>query len=160
MTDAPSFPRKADTHGDEVLARLNRADPAELDENILSLAQACATLASDQKATNPVILHVGDQTSYADYFIVSSAPSERQVAAISNHIEDELRRGGVKPVGVEGKREGNWILLDFGDFVVHTFLDEAREYYDLEGYWVDAPRVPVDEDHGNQVIAALRARAA
>ncbi len=144
---------------DETLARLakDRSRQNEAADKALQLAHAAATLASDKKADDIKILSVGNLTSYADYFVVSSAPSERQVNAIASSIEDTFRRGGQKPLGVEGKNEGGWVLLDFGDFVVHTFSAPAREYYDIEGFWADAERIDVDEEVGKKVIAELEA---
>ncbi len=164
-TETNDFENKTDG-GDETLARLDDERASKkLDDNILMLAQAAANMADDIKAEKPVILNIGAQTSYCDYFVVSSAPSERQVMAISNSIETTFRKAGIMPLGVEGKSDGNWVLLDFGDFVVHTFLSGAREYYDLEGFWVDAPRIPFDpvagakrakelEIEGEQIAAA------
>ena len=73
----------------------------------------------------------------------------------ARHIEDTMRRAGVKPVGVEGKQDGNWILLDFGDFIVHVFLDSARYYYDMDGMWREAPQLEIDEERGNAILAKL-----
>ncbi len=144
---------------DQTLARLDpaRARQNEAADKALMLAHAAGTLASDKKADDITILSVGNLTSYADYFVVSSAPSDRQVNAIASSIEDTFRRGGQKPLGVEGKNEGGWVLLDFGDFVVHTFSKPAREYYDIEGFWADAKRIELDEEIGNKVIADLQA---
>ena len=147
-------PSNPETAKDETLARLDstRARANDADDVALRYAQAAATLASDIKAEEIAILSVGTLTSYTDYFVVSSAPSERQTNAIASSIEDTFRRGGQKPIGVEGKNEGGWVLLDFGDFVVHTFSSPAREYYDIEGFWADAERIPVDEVVGRKVI--------
>ncbi|MCP4502883.1 MAG: ribosome silencing factor [Deltaproteobacteria bacterium] len=152
-----AFESKTDG-GDETLARLDdeRAN-RKLDDDILMLAQAAANMADDIKGEKPIILNIGAKTSYCDYFVVSSAPSERQVMAISNSIETTFRKAGYKPIGVEGKGDGNWVLLDFGDFVVHTFLSGAREYYDLEGFWVDAPRIPFDPEAGARRAKELEA---
>ena len=124
-------------------------------EKTLELVQAAAALALDKKAEDVVILKVDRVTSFADYFVIASANSERQVAAIASHIEDTMRRGGHKPIGVEGKDSGNWVLVDFGDFVVHLFLDTAREYYDLDGFWTDAENVEVDEPAGMATVKAI-----
>lgn len=126
----------------DVTQTIDKNDP------IFQQVQACAALALDKKATDPVVLAVADLTSFADFFLIASAPSERQVAAIASHIEDTMRKAGVRPLSVEGKSTGAWVLLDFGDFVVHLFHDSAREYYDLEGFWADAERVEIDEDEG------------
>ena len=124
------------------------------------LAQACAALAIDKKGVNPVIFHVSDRTSYTDYFVITEAQSERQASAIARHIEDAMRQAGVKPVGVEGKHDGNWVLIDFGDFIVHVFVDTARYYYDLDGLWSDAAQLKVDEKRGQTVLKQLHQTAA
>ena len=121
------------------------------------LAQACAFLALDKKAEDVAILRVTDLTSYADFFVVASAPSERQVQAIARNVDDELRRVGKKPVGTEGLEQGHWVLVDFGSVVFHIFLSSARNYYDLEGFWSDAPRLEIDEVRGRGMIDASRA---
>lgn len=105
------------------------------------VALLCAQAASDKKANNIVILDVASLTSFADYFVICSAPSERQVQAIVRNAEDELRKRKVRPMGIEGMDTSSWVLLDLGDVVFHCFTDSAREYYDLEGFWIDAPRV-------------------
>jgi ribosome-associated protein len=124
-------------------------------EKTLELVQAAAALALDKKAEDVVILKVDRVTSFADFFVIASANSERQVAAVASHIEDTMRKGGHKPLGVEGKDTGNWVLLDSGDFVCHLFLDSAREYYDLDGFWTDAERIDVDEAGGLATVKAI-----
>jgi ribosome-associated protein len=119
------------------------------------LAQACAALALDKKGVDPVIFHVSERTSYTDFFVITEAQSERQASAIARHIEDTMRRAGVKPLGVEGKHDGNWILIDFGDFIVHVFLDTARHYYDMDGLWADAAQLEVDGKRGLAVLEQL-----
>ena len=110
----------------------------------MDLAQAIALLALDKKAEDVVILKVTDLTSYADCFVLASAPSERQVQAIARHVDDEMRKAGKAPVGTEGLEQGHWVLVDLGAAVLHVFLASARQYYDLEGFWSDAKRVPID----------------
>lgn len=159
MTESNIAAEPQDTNKDETLARLDpaRTRLGEQQDKSLVLAQTAATLASDKKAENVAILSVASLTSYADYFVVSSAPSERQVNAISSSVEDTLRRGGEKPIGVEGKNDGGWVLIDFGDIVVHTFSNPAREYYDIEGFWSDAERIEIDETLGRAEIKRLEA---
>ncbi len=110
------------------------------DAKASALAHRIASLALDKKANEVVILDVRGKTSYADYFIIASGDSERQVAAIAEHIESELRKDGVRPLGVEGQERGHWALLDFGEVVAHLFYEEVRAFYDLEGLWTDVPR--------------------
>jgi ribosome-associated protein len=121
----------------------------------LEFAKICAFLAAEKKAEDLKILEVGGLTSYADYFVISSAPSERQTQAIARNVIDELRDRGRRPIGLEGLDQGAWVLADYGDVVVHTFYDEAREYYDLDGFWVDAKSVDWDEDEAKKSFDAL-----
>ncbi len=101
----------------------------------------CARTALDHKAIDLAILEVKNLSSFTDYFVISSGNSDRQVQAIASHIEEKLGTQGLHPLGVEGKREGRWVLLDYGDVVIHVFYHPMREFYDLERLWSDAPRV-------------------
>ena len=98
--------------------------------------------ALDKKAVDLDVLAVEGLTSIADYFIICSAATERQTNAIYDSIEARLRESdGVKPLFVEGTASGRWILVDYGDFIVHIFTEECRKYYSLERLWGDAPNV-------------------
>ena len=101
----------------------------------------CARAALDHKAVDLVILEVKKLSSFTDYFVICSGNSDRQVQAIAGHIEEKLKEGDIRPLSVEGKREGRWVLLDYGSVVVHVFSKAAREYYALEKLWGDAPRL-------------------
>jgi ribosome-associated protein len=101
--------------------------------------------ASDKKARDIAVVDVGQFLSITDHFLICSAPSERQVRTISDEIEQVLSKEKRKPIRREGSPEGGWILLDYGDFVVHVFSDEMRTYYDLERLWKDAPRPELPE---------------
>jgi ribosome-associated protein len=114
------------------------------DEGGLDGALKAIELALDKKALEPVLLDVRTLCSYCNYQLVVSGRSDRQVEAISEGIITGLRDQDIRPIGTEGKRSGQWALLDFGDFVVHVFHHPLREHYDLEGLWVDAPRVPIE----------------
>ena len=81
---------------------------------------------------------------YADYFVVMTADSDRQSAAIADHIEETMKRAGVSKVSVEGYETGSWVLLDYGDVLAHVMSRESRGFYDLEGLWADAPRFAVE----------------
>ena len=107
-------------------------------------AMRALALALDKKALEPVLLDVRDLCSFCNYQLVVSGRSDRQVDAIADGITVGLKGEGLRPLGAEGARTGQWSLLDYGDFVVHVFLHSAREHYDLEGLWSDAPRVPID----------------
>jgi ribosome-associated protein len=114
------------------------------DEGGLDGALAALALALDKKALEPVLLDVRALCSYCNYQLVVSGRSDRQVEAISESILVGLKQQGMRPIGTEGKRSGQWALLDFGDFLIHVFHHPLREHYDLEGLWVDAPRVPIE----------------
>lgn len=115
------------------------SDDAGLEGALRALAHAL-----DKKALEPVLLDVRGMCSYCNYQLVVSGRSDRQVDAISEGIIVGLKEEGVRALGTEGKRSGQWSLLDFGDFVVHVFHHPLREHYDLEGLWHEAPRVELD----------------
>ncbi len=116
---------------------VDRPDPAR------PTAIAIANAALDKKADDVTLLDVRGLTSYADYFVIVTADSERQASAIADHIEETMKKGGVSKVGVEGYESGRWILVDYGDVVAHVMNRESRGFYDLEGLWADAPRLSV-----------------
>jgi ribosome-associated protein len=97
------------------------------------------------KAQEPVILEVKGLSNIGDYFIICSGGSKRHVQALAQNLQEDLKQVGVKPLGVEGLDEGNWVLLDYIDVVVHLFSKPLREFYDLEGLWVEANRLPVED---------------
>ena len=107
-------------------------------------AMRALALALDKKALEPVLLDVRELCSFCNYQLVLSGRSDRQVDAIAEGISIGLKADGLRPLGAEGARSGSWALLDYGDFVVHVFLHSAREHYDLEGLWSDAPRIEID----------------
>ena len=94
-----------------------------------------------KKAMNLVALDVSDLTSFADVFIICSGRSNRQVNAIAEHIQVDLKKHKIKPLSVEGMGDGHWVLLDYGHVIIHIFYDPVREFYDLEGLWSDAKRI-------------------
>jgi ribosome-associated protein len=106
----------------------------------------CAGEALRFKALNLVLLDVSRFSSFADYFIICSGKSGRQVQGIADNIESELKTRGLKPIGTEGKREGHWVLMDYGDVIIHVFYEPVRCFYDLESLWSEAPRV--EWEHG------------
>lgn len=111
----------------------------------VELAQAAAAAAHDKLAEEVVGLDVSGQLALTDVFVIASAPTERQVASIVDAVEERLLRLGSKPLRREGQREGRWVLLDFGDIVVHVMHSEDREFYDLERLWKDCPPVVLPE---------------
>lgn len=106
------------------------------------IALLAAEAAADKKASDIVVLDVAETLVITAYFVIATGASDRQVKSIADEIEDQLReRGHVKPIGREGEREAKWVLLDFGDVVVHVFQPEERDFYRLEKLWSDAPRL-------------------
>jgi len=105
----------------------------------------CLSAAIERKAYDPVLLELKGITSFTDYFLLCSGKSDRQVQAIAQAIEETLREEGIRPLGQEGMREGKWVLIDYEDVVVHIFLDPVRKFYDLEGLWIDAPRIDLQK---------------
>ncbi|MGE0616655.1 MAG: ribosome silencing factor [Bacteriovoracia bacterium] len=112
----------------------------------LQKALLCARAAIDKKAENLRVLDVSNVSGFTDYFIICSAMTDRQIQAIADSVEFQLKTFGHSALSVEGYSEGRWVLLDFGDVVVHVFLDAIREFYNLEGLWEDAPRVQVPSE--------------
>ena len=107
--------------------------------------QTAARAAADKKAFQIVGLEVGDLTSYTDSLLICSGASDRQVAAIAGEIQRQLKDAGRRPLHVEGESHADWVLLDYGDFVVHVFTEERRTYYGLDNLWGDAPRLDADD---------------
>jgi len=97
------------------------------------------------KAFDVIVLDVRGLVSFADTFIICSGRSHRQVSAIGEFVEKELKGKGMKPLGVEGLRQGHWVLMDYGDVVIHVFYEPIRTFYDLEGLWSDARRIEIGE---------------
>ena len=109
----------------------------------LALARRAAHLLVDRKATDVVLLDVRGMSSYADYFVIASGDSDRGVVATAEHVRENLKTAGHRTIGTEGFDTGHWVLLDFGEVVVHVFFTEVREFYDLDGLWADAPKEKV-----------------
>ena len=109
-----------------------------------ALSIACAVM--EKKAVDVIVLEVGNLTSVADYFLLASGESERQVKAIADHIQKEISMQYQAIPQVEGTGGASWILLDYGDIVVHVFRSDVREYYGLEKMWSDAPRLSLPEE--------------
>lgn len=130
MTDITEKALSSDSSG---------ADPAEPD--IAGQVQHAVDAALDLKAVNLKVLRLEDVTDFTDYFLVMSGTSDRQVKAIADAVEERLRKQGRKPLHVEGLSQALWVLLDYGDFVIHIFDEERRDFYALERLWGDAPVV-------------------
>jgi len=113
-------------------------------------ALECTSAALDRKAYDLVVLEVGPLTSIADYFVICSGRSDTQVQAIAQGIEKQLGEQGVRPLAIEGMEHAQWVLMDYGDVLVHIFYVPVREFYDLERLWVRAPRVELPEPFHTQ----------
>ena len=94
-----------------------------------------------KKAIDLVVLDVRELTSVSDIFIICSGRSHRQVSAIADYVQVNLKKHAIKPLSVEGKKEGHWVLLDYGHVIIHVFYEPVRTFYDLEGLWIDAKRI-------------------
>lgn len=121
-----------------------REEKGFMDKSLI-LAETIAAAASDKKAYDIVLLNMEELTIATDYFVICSANSATQVRAIADNIEEKLLEKDIAFLHKEGYRDGNWILLDYGDCVAHIFLQEQREYYALEQLWKDA-KLTVYED--------------
>lgn len=125
----------------------------------LEKAQLCLKIIKERKAIDPVLFEVENLTSLTDYFLIASGNSSRQVQAICRHLGRRMKEEGFKVHGVEGEREGHWVLMDYGDLIVHVFYEPIRAFYDLEGLWIDAPRVELkDEDSPRGDLEKFRRR--
>jgi ribosome-associated protein len=109
------------------------------DEEALALARRIVDLPSDKKAADIVLLEIGGLTTLADYFVICSGSSERQLGAIADGIVESLRDEGVKPIGREGSANAHWMLIDYGSVIVHIMAPPERDFYQLERLWAEAP---------------------
>jgi ribosome-associated protein len=135
------------------LKRLPNADEAEeIDERILTALHA----ASDKKAIKAILLDLREIASFTDYFVITSGANERQVQAISDEVFDRLKKAGTPAARVEGYKTAEWILLDYGDFVVHVFDDKARKFYDLERLWRESKQVKLPPELAGDINSSLR----
>lgn len=114
-------------------------------EEAVALAQVAARAASEKLASDIVLIDVSDQLAITDVFVVVSGNNERQVEAIVDEVEEKTRLAGAKPIRREGRRDGRWVLLDYGDIVVHVQHQEERVFYALERLWKDCPFIPFEE---------------
>ncbi|MBI4687956.1 MAG: ribosome silencing factor [Nitrospirae bacterium] len=98
---------------------------------------------SDKKAKDIVILEMKSLTSFADYFVICSGENPVHIKALSEEIEERLSKNKVRPMGVEGLGAARWVLMDYGDIIVHIFDEDTRDFYQLEKLWLDAPKIPI-----------------
>jgi len=118
----------------------------------LTQALQCAEAALDRKAVDLVVLDVGGLTSIADYLVICTGRSDRQVQGIAQAIDEQLRTHGRRPIAIEGMTRGQWVLMDYGDVIVHVFYQPVREFYDLERLWEHAPHVQLPEPLRTQAL--------
>ncbi|MBT0663771.1 ribosome silencing factor [Geobacter pelophilus] len=110
----------------------------------LDRALKCAEYALDKKAYEVKILEIARLSSIADYLVIASGTSDKQVQAIAESVRTGLKKFG-KPLDIEGLAEGKWVVIDYGDVLFHVFIEELRSYYDLDGLWQVAPQVEIPE---------------
>jgi ribosome-associated protein len=123
-----------------------------LDERICTALRA----ASDKKALEPVVIDLREVANFTDYFLITSGANARQVQAIADEVVEQLKKQGTRAARVEGYNTAEWILVDYGDFVLHVFEDKARRFYDLERLWRDGVRVPLPAELGEADAGSLR----
>ena len=110
------------------------------------LAIICARAMDERKGSKITILKVEDLSTLTDYFVVGTGSSRAQTQSMADNIEDEMKKvGGIRPNRIEGLQEGRWILVDYGQVIVHIFQEDERNFYNLERLWADAPALPVEE---------------
>lgn len=146
----PEPPAKAAREAEGGPAALSE-QPLE-DERILGALNA----ASDKKALDMVVLDLRGVASFTDYFLITSGANTRQVQAIADEIVERLKKQGTRAARVEGYRTAEWVLVDYGDFIVHVFESKARQFYDLERLWREAMRVKLPDDLAADDAGSLR----
>jgi ribosome-associated protein len=114
----------------------------ETEDAVMMAARA----ASDRKAADMVILDLRDVAQFTEFFLICTANNPRQVQAVTDAIEENLRQAGKRPSHIEGYTAAEWVLLDYGDFIAHVFSPTSRRFYDLERLWRDAKNVPLPDD--------------
>ena len=120
--------------------------------NSKSKAIAAAQASLEKKASDVIILELTELTAIANYFVICSAENTTQVKAIAEQIEESLKRVYMRPFRVEGFEYAHWVLIDYGDVIVHVFEQETRAFYALEKFWLDAPRIPFDENDTDAIV--------
>lgn len=114
--------------------------------NSADMARLAVGAAMDKKALDPLALDLRGLSTVSEYFVIVTGTSDRHVQAVAENVMEAFKAVGVKPLGEEGLREGKWVLLDYGEVVVHVFLEPVREYYDIERLWIDAPRLDLAKE--------------
>jgi ribosome-associated protein len=144
--ETPPRPRNLRTRAthepqDDVPSTAAARTSPERQELALEHARLCARIADDNRAKDILLLDLRAATPLIDFFVIATASSRRQTNAIASEVDAQMKRIGERKLGIEGSEEGRWVLIDYGDFAVHIFSDEARTYYALEEIWGDAPRL-------------------
>lgn len=131
---------------------VRRGDLSEFDERIRRALHAAA----EKKALEPTVLDLREIASFTDFFVITTGTNRRQVQAISDEVVEQLKRAGTRAARVEGYQTAEWILIDYGDFIVHVFDEKARRFYDLERLWREARRVDVSPEQLGSEISNLK----
>jgi ribosome-associated protein len=132
--------------------RADKTGAEELDQRML----LALTAASEKKALEVVLLDLREIATFTDYFLITSGANQRQVQAIADEVVDRLKKSGTPAARVEGYRSAEWILVDYGDFIVHVFDDKARKFYDLERLWREGKRVELPAEVNSEAVSSLR----
>ncbi len=112
----------------------------------IELLEKVVTLIDEKKAEDIIVLHIGKLSVIADYFVICTGRSVPQVKAIADHVTDTLKvKHGIETKGIEGQQEGKWVLVDYGQVILHVFRQEEREFYNLERLWGDAEQLPLEQ---------------
>jgi ribosome-associated protein len=117
------------------------------EKSAIETALTLVAAALEKKASELVVLEVREFTSIADYFVICSGRSDRQVQSIAQGIQEAAREAEIAAISIEGTSRGHWVLMDFADVIVHVFYQPVREFYDLDGLWADAPKVQLPEPY-------------
>ena len=112
----------------------------------LDKALLAADIIMERKAIDPVLFNVAEMSSFTDYFLIAGGNSTRQVQSMERHLVKKMKENGLKSYGIEGELEGQWVLMDYGDLIIHLFYEPVRELYDLEGLWIEAPRIEIENN--------------
>ncbi|MFO0910096.1 MAG: ribosome silencing factor [Isosphaeraceae bacterium] len=132
--------REHESQDDVPHTAASRSNP-ERAGRALENARLCARIADHNRARDILLLDMRNATSFVDFFVIATAASRRQSHGIADEVDQEMKRRGERKLGIEGSEEGRWVLIDYGDFVVHVFSAEARAFYGLEDIWGDAERL-------------------
>lgn len=114
-----------------------------LEESLPEAVKISIRAVQEKKAENIVVLELKEISSFTDYFVIGQGNSSRQNKAVCDGVERALKENKIRPISIEGRKSGDWILMDYGSFIIHVFSEEARGYYALEKLWGDSPRLEI-----------------